>query len=198
MNNFKRMLRLLDLDISDLVLSDNDLDPGKHLEQQITKRDRQYTKLLSDYIKITKIRNIIKEIHKWLFFWLIIIACIFGIRYVYIILSQILSSKDTDFIIKAIPAIIASLLSFVSTVIAVPMAITKFLFNTKEDDNITSIITHTQDHDSAGISTLKARFDSKHSNSSSSSSENNQQNQPQPQGVTFTAQNLTTDSAETQ
>lgn len=35
-------------------------------------------------------------------------------------------------------------------IIAIPIAITKYLFSTKEDENITNIILHTQRHDSSG------------------------------------------------
>ena len=41
------------------------------------------------------------------------------------------------------------------------MAITKFLINTKEDDNITQLINHTQEHDAAGIDKLKDKFSKK-------------------------------------
>ena len=54
--------------------------------------------------------------------------------------------------------IITALISFISTIIVVPLTIAKFLFNAKEDDNITTLIKHTQEHDVSGINIFKGRF----------------------------------------
>ena len=128
---------------------------------QIARRDVYYTQLLGHHIKLTHTRGIFKEIHKWLFFWLIIAACFFGGIIVYRIFDKIFSVEDYQFIISAIPLIVTALISFVSTIIVIPVTITKFLFNTKEDDNITTLIEHTQDHDTSGMNFFKERINSK-------------------------------------
>lgn len=47
---------------------ESDIDSVESVEKEIVKRDQKYTELLESYVSITKIRNRIKEIHKWLFF----------------------------------------------------------------------------------------------------------------------------------
>lgn len=117
---------------------------------QIIHRDQNYSKLLKSYVSISKARNFLKEVHKWLLFWGIVFACVKGFGLLNQIISPILESKDVAVIVDAMPVLIAALVSFVSAVIAVPLAVVNFLFNTKEDDNITDIIKHTQEHDAAG------------------------------------------------
>ena len=47
----------------------SDEDPGNVLGSQLEDRGKIYTTLLDNYSTITHARNILKEIHKWLFFW---------------------------------------------------------------------------------------------------------------------------------
>lgn len=136
----------------------SDEDVSDSLTTQIAERDIYYTDLLKNHISLTHARGICKEVHKWLFFWILIVACCFGISYIHKIFNVILSAEDITLIIDSIPVIITALISLISTIIAVPITITKFLFNTKEDDNITTLIQHTQDHDSSGINLFKERF----------------------------------------
>lgn len=136
----------------------SDDQPGKVIETEIAQRDKKYSALLSSYVQITSVRNVLKEIHKWLFFWLVIIASGICLSLVYNVITSILDSNDPEFIISSIPAIITALVSFVTAIIGIPMTITSFLFNTKEDDNITELIKHTQDHDAGSITMFKERF----------------------------------------
>ena len=91
---------------------------------------------------------------------MVVVACCFCLSLAYR-LVRILAVEDPQFILDSVAVIFAAFTAFVSTVIAVPMAITKFLFNTKEDDNITQLINHTQEHDAAGIDKLKDKFSKK-------------------------------------
>lgn len=136
----------------------SDEDVSDSLTTQIAERDIYYTDLLKDHMSLTKARGICKEIHKWLFFWILVVACGFGIYYIQKIFKTIFAFEDVNVIIDAIPLIITALVSLISTIIAVPVTIAKFLFNTKEDDNITTLIQHTQDHDSSGINLFKERL----------------------------------------
>ena len=171
MNDFTFLLQLARLKPQEYYALISDSDPGQKLENEIKKRDEDYTRLLDNYVCITNVRNIAKEIHKWVFFWLIIVAGFFVMRYSYKILNKVLSVKDVEYLIDCIPLVISGIVSFVSTIIAIPLTITKFLFNTQEDDNITNVIKHTQDHDSSALTLFKERFSKKDSSSEPSNSE---------------------------
>lgn len=151
-------IKLLPLLNGSLSLYTSDADPGKQIEEEITKRDKEYSDLLKSYVSISKARNIIREIHKWLFFWIIVIAGYFSFRIAYCVITKIVNSDDLNYIVETIPIVVAAFVSFTATIISIPLAITNFLFNTKEDDNITDIVKHTQEHDAAGLSLFKERF----------------------------------------
>ena len=136
----------------------SDEDVSDSLTTQIAERDMYYTDLLKDHMRLTKIRGNCKEFHKWTFFWILVVACGVGIYYISRVFKAVFSVDDVNVIIDSIPIIITALVSLISTIIAVPVTIAKFLFNTKEDDNITTLIQHTQDHDSSGINLFKERF----------------------------------------
>lgn len=138
------------------TLSDEDISGS--LGFQIVERDIYYTDLLKDHINLTKIRGIIKEIHKWLFFWLLVLIGIIGTIVIIKIVNKVISVEDENYIIEAIPILITALVTLISTIIAIPITIAKFLFNIKEDDNITTLIKHTQDHDTSGLKLLKEKF----------------------------------------
>lgn len=64
--------------------------------------------------------------------------------------SKYMSFAKINEIIESMPLLITAIVGFVSSIISIPVAITKYLFSTKEDENITQIILHTQDHDTNG------------------------------------------------
>lgn len=157
MNEFYKVLKLL----GKFSTLNSDSDSGKSLEEEIVNRDRKYTELLDNYLMITKRRNNIKEFHKWLFFWIVILLCFIIIYLVYKTINYLLSAKDYSIMLQAIPIFITAFASCITAIIAIPITITNFLFNTKEDDNIAKIIQHMQDHDMAGMSLFKERFKDK-------------------------------------
>lgn len=128
---------------------------------EITERDKQYTELLEHFVSITKVRNILKEIFKW-FFYLIIVLSMGILSYiVLVIFRRIINTTDINQIIDTLPLLITSIVGFVSTIISIPLVITKYLFSTKEDRCITQIILHTQDHDISSrdwVSNFKEMF----------------------------------------
>ena len=144
--------------IRNLSFASSDRDSGRSIANEIVSRDKKYSELLDSYTTVTKVRFALKEIHKWIFFWLVISACICIATLAYRLIVKVLNAEELQLVIEAVPAILTAFTAFVSTVIVVPMTITKFLFNTQEDDNITSLIQHTQQHDTAGIEMLKERF----------------------------------------
>lgn len=161
MNEFQKILKIIGRALDNFSGTSSDSDSGKSLETEIIRRDKEYTKLLNEYVNITQRRNKIKENHKWIFFWFVVVSCAIVLFFVGKTICKILSSDDYEIIIQSIPIIIAAFVSCITAVIAIPLAITNFLFNTKEDDNIVSIIQHMQDHDLAGITLLKERFGGK-------------------------------------
>lgn len=129
--------------------SDDELFRNK-VTKEITERDIEYTQLLSHFVYITKIRNCLKEFFKWVFLIVIISSIVFFAFKLNSVFDFFNKEATVDQLIEAIPLFITSIVSFVSTIIAIPIAITKYLFSTKEDENITKIILHTQDHDTTG------------------------------------------------
>ncbi len=124
----------------------------KKAKHQISIRDEQYTELLCHFVKITKFRNIIKEIFKWLFLLATIVALVLCSVVVFNLFVSVLATNNFDMIIQLIPVLLTAFVGFISTIIVIPTTIAKFLFNTEEDKNITSIIQHTQEHDVDGRS----------------------------------------------
>lgn len=135
---------------NDNEISEDDNTFRQKTTEQITNRDEKYSELLSHFVDITKVRNRLKEFFKWTFYLTIIIAMVVLIRIVYNIFSLYTSSADIDKTLESMPLLITAMVGFVSTIITIPVAITKYLFSTKEDENITQIILHTQDHDVSG------------------------------------------------
>lgn len=160
MSNFDEYIEL-SRRIRNLSFALSDDDSGKFIAKEIVNRDKRYSELLEAYTCVTKVRLILKEIHKWLFFWMVIVACFCVGLLSYRLINRVLETEELTAIVDAVPAILTAFTAFVSTVIVVPMTITKFLFNTQEDDNITSLIQHTQQHDTSSIDMLKERFSKK-------------------------------------
>lgn len=144
----KKIIDILSNNVNDNTEDDKTF--RKDTKQQITNRDTEYTQLLSHFVKITKIRNSLKEFFKWTFYLVIIASIIILIVIVFRLFDKFMRLANIDQILKSVPLLITSMIGFVSTIITIPVTITKYLFSTKEDKNITKIILHTQDHDTSG------------------------------------------------
>lgn len=124
---------------------DYDINFNSISKKNISDRDNAYTKLLNHFVNVTEHRNIIKEIHKWIYFWIIMILILtFGITVCFKIKEFDMSNANS---IGNLAALITSIVSFASVLISIPLIITKYLFSSKEDKRIASIILHTQQHD---------------------------------------------------
>lgn len=135
---------------------DEDDDFDDKSKQEITKRDEQYSALLKHFVNITQKRNDAKEEKKWVFFWIIMVL-LMALGVLAIATVVVLLVKCTgEQLVNVIPAIITAIVGFSASIIAIPLAITKYLFSTKEDKYITEIISHTQEHDLAGRRIIKA------------------------------------------
>lgn len=139
------------------VLNDNNEDNTeddkkfrKNTKEQITSRDEKYSELLTHFVKLTQVRNCLKEFFKWTFYLVIICSIFILILVVYKLFNKYISSADIEQILESAPLLITAMVGFVSTIITIPVTITKYLFSTEEDKNITEIILHTQEHDTNG------------------------------------------------
>lgn len=147
MDDMKRNQSLVEKYINANSREDIDYDANfdNISKKNISDRDDAYTKLLEHFVNVTKCRNIIKEIHKWIYFWIImILTLIFGISICSMLIKFDLSNTSS---VNNLIAFIASVVSFASVIISIPLIITKYLFSSKEDKRIAAIILHTQRHD---------------------------------------------------
>ena len=162
MHNFDYYYLLSEyLNFNELTTLQSDFDLATRLKSQLGNRGVIYTRLLEDYVNITKTRNGLKEFHKWAFFWITMIGSMIIMCFTCQIINRTLQTEEFADFISAVPVIIAALVSLLSTIIGVPLTITKFLFNNNEDDNITQTIHHTQDHDSDEAMWLLRHFPDK-------------------------------------
>lgn len=147
LSELKRHQLLVERFINSNTIEDIDYDANFNSisKKNISDRDDAYTKLLNHFVNVTKIRNIIKEIHKWVYFWIIMILTVaFGISVCSMIMKFDISSADS---VNGLVAIITAIIGFASVIISIPLIITKYLFSSKEDKRIADIILHTQKHD---------------------------------------------------
>lgn len=121
--------------------------------KQISARDEQYTELLKHFVEITKNRNESKEkLKKILFITILIIIIALATATCLLYVKYFTSAQISDYM-DSFP--FSPIAGITSAIIVIPLTITKYLFSTKEDDNITRIILHTQDHDINGREWVK-------------------------------------------
>lgn len=158
--DFEKLLKSLIIPATSILKTDND-DPGTKIEKEITYRAHLYSDLLNNYVSTTTSRNRHKETHKWIFFWCVMAVFVVCLVFICIVTKRFLSIKNEELLVNSIPVLVTAFVSLISTIIILPSTIAKFLFNTKEDEYITSVIVHTQEHDAEGMTLLKNRFDTK-------------------------------------
>lgn len=139
------------------ILEDEDFDNAS--QKEILERDKQYTSLLKHYVTTTEKRNESKETYKWCYFKIIIGLLILLNTSIFATIIVVLIKCTGEQLVSFVPVFIASFTAFASSVIAIPLAITKYLFSKEEDKFMTDIISHTQEHDLSGKKLLKAFVD---------------------------------------
>jgi hypothetical protein len=124
-------------------------------ENELNNRGKQYSDLLKHYVRISRIRNYLKEIVKIVF--IVGISVSFGIVSYYEVklLKYLCQLEESIRLVRLLPAFITAIAGYISAVIAVPLVITKYLFNSEEEKYIAEIVKHTQEHDLAGRKILK-------------------------------------------
>lgn len=134
--------------------NDDDSEDDKRFRaktsKEITARDEEYTKLLQHFVLLTRIRNYVKEFFKWTFYLTIIVCMFLVAKVTYQLFNKYITAGTLEQITEAIPLLLTAMGGFISIVIVIPTTITKYLFSTEEDKNITEIISHTQNHDLSG------------------------------------------------
>lgn len=136
-------------------------------QKQLLERDKQYSELLMHFVDITKTRNKSKENNKWIYFRIVMGLMISLSAIIVCTIIVILIKCNASQIVESIPVLITAIAGFASVIIAIPVSITQYLFSTKEDKYITSIISHTQEHDLSSRKILKAIEDATKQNSKS-------------------------------
>lgn len=144
------------------IKTDND-SPQEAILRKISEREAQYTKLTENFVKINYNRYKFKEVHKWIFFWimlliLIFIAVIFGIIAIKIVIIP------PEQIIKHIPTLLGAYASFISAIIAIPLLIGKYLFNKTEEADLGKFVQDMQNYDREGQKLFKENFDKDYRN----------------------------------
>lgn len=147
---YKLFFDILDSSNKNKKQTEDDKTFRENVTNEITNRDSEYTKLLSHFVSITERRNKLKEFFKWTFYGAVVISMLVFTYSFYKLFRKVINEGDIEQLIETIPLLITSIVGFVSVIIAIPIAITQYLFSTKEDENITKIILHTQDHDTTG------------------------------------------------
>ena len=144
-NNYKEIVKEIFKSAAKEVGNENDFDKENQL--QLLKRDRKYSELLEHFVFITRQRNFSKEKYKWKYFKILMGMMITLCAIIVITITVMLIKCNAKQLVSCIPVLITAFSSFATTIISIPLVITKYLFSTKEDEYITSIISHTQEHD---------------------------------------------------
>ncbi len=136
---------------------------NENFKGEISERNASYTELLQHYVFISKVRNIIKECCKTIFILVLIAVLIVVSYYELKILKKAYNSEDISVFLEFIPIIVTAITGFVATIISVPLVITKYLFNPKEENYMSQIILHTQNHDVSGLEFISNSSNNKQS-----------------------------------
>lgn len=104
-----------------------------------------FDELLKTYVKNTKSNLLMKLILKWVFFicCMLILIVLFG----FLIYSSKYCLKNEVSQNSLITVMVANVISFLTSFIVLPHTIANYLFNNKEDENMTQIIKNIQDYD---------------------------------------------------
>lgn len=128
-------------------------------QQELDSRNHLYSELLKSYVEQYIINQGKKNRKKWHFFGIVMfafLAYILSLLVMLIILPIFLKGSNTTFIFSYI----ATLSSIISSLIIIPHTIVKYLFNPKEDEIVSQLVTDMQKNDiqSKQIITKKASF----------------------------------------
>ena len=131
-----------------LIKNDSD-SPIDAIMNNLAEREDYYTKLTENFVSINYKRYKYKEFHKWVFFWVMTVIMVFVTVIFGIIAVKTVRTSAEEFV-KHLPVLLGSYASFISTIIAVPLLIGKYLFNKTEEADLSKIVENMQEYDRKG------------------------------------------------
>ncbi|MEG1669383.1 hypothetical protein [Chryseobacterium sp.] len=132
----------------------DDADLQKSENKSIADHNDNYTQILNTFVKHTKFNVYSKMIFKSVFFIFSLITMGSILSLLWNIVSSAIASPRNE---NTIAILITGAVSFLTTFISIPIAITQYLFNTKEDESMTEIIKNLQVYDSGIRNSWKDR-----------------------------------------
>lgn len=162
---YKKSLKQSNIDDLDL-LSDGQLNE----QQELDERNHLYSSLLKSYVLEYSINQNKKNRKKWQFYYIVTIAFI-----LFLLLLVAMSVVVTIFFNEEKDAVLisyfTSFIGIFSTLAVMPHTIVKYLFNPKEDEIISKLVTDMQAHDNRTKELIMSR-----------EKESNEQNAPKDGG----------------
>ena len=140
------------------IFSDKSILNDKAQSIEALNHSQSYSKLLEIYVNTTRFNIIMKLVLKSLFFvitmgTLIAIVCFFyfALDYVFKSLDKFgnLNEVSMEAILSMLTVVIPSISSLIVAFVKIPKIIAEYLFNTKEDSYMNSVIKNIQDYDKA-------------------------------------------------
>lgn len=125
---------------------------------EIVKHSKNYSELLDIYVDSAKQNTTMKKWFKIIFFAVtifsfLIIVLLFVVTLLYAFYSfnkfDNLNGITIEAVLGIITIIVPAISSLIIAFIKIPKIIAQYLFNTKEDENMNSIIKNIQDYDTA-------------------------------------------------
>lgn len=127
------------------VIKNDDVILRKSDINAMQSHNTSFDELLKAYVKNTKRNLLMKLILKVIFF----ICCmlILIVLFAFLIYSSMYCLKNEVSQNSLITVMVANVISFLTSFIVLPHTIANYLFNNKEDENMTQIIKNIQDYD---------------------------------------------------
>ncbi len=120
---------------------------------EINDRETHYTRLLEYFIDHYQIKQIMKHCFKVVFF-----ICMMACFVVIIVLSISISIKVTNMNVEDfglfVPTLLSAIAGFVTAIVAIPLVVTRYLFDNKEDERLVDLIKNMQAHDIENLNHL--------------------------------------------
>ncbi len=130
------------------VKKDGD-SPAKKITQSLSNRETYYSKMTKNYVNQNLSRFILKEIHKWVFFW-VMMGALIAVSVLFVLIAVKVIELPVTEITDAFPLLLGAFASFIATIIAIPLLIGQYLFNKSEDNNMGQMVLNMQQYDREG------------------------------------------------
>lgn len=136
------------LSSSQLEIMELDFQLGNSDKRSLRKHNKLYTKILKRYVKNFKQTSKIKEEYKKGLINILLLMMIGIPIVVFVFLYYLLENfYGQDSLPTLISGSLTAIVSLLTAFIAIPRIIISYLFNEKEEENMTAIIKNIQDYD---------------------------------------------------